>query len=402
MRVELAGATRHLEFDVPAENVLPLHRTDPAPALADPAEAVRAALEHPHDYPALRRALTPDDHVTILVDETVPQLPRLLVPILDHLRDAHIEPEAVTLLCLPPSSGQPWLEELPDEYQDVRVEVHQPADRRSLAYLATTKQGRRIYLNRSAVDADQLVVLTRRTFDPLLGYAGGEMAIYPGLSDEATRDEMRPRLHAEAPTHKRWPVSREAKEVAWLMGAPFLVQVIEGSDGDVAHVVGGPVESTEEGQRLLDARWRVEVDRYADVAVASMTGDPRRHGADDFARAFFAASRVVRPGGTVVLLTEAAPELGPALRMLRDNDEPAAALTDLFAEKPADLATGFMWSSAAGHAHLYLLSGLADDVVEELFATPLEDAAQVQRLLARDAMCVFLPDAHKTLASVRS
>jgi hypothetical protein len=136
--------------------------------------------------------------------------------------------------------------------------------------------------------------------------------------------------------------------------------------------------------------------------VASLSGDPGKHRADDIARAFFCASRVVRPGGAIVLLTESAPEIGPALQMLRDHDEPVAALTEWLAEKPAGLATGFMWSSAAGHAHLYLLSGLPDDTVEELFATPLEHAAQVQRLLAGDSKAVFLPDAHKMLASVRS
>ena len=42
-----------------------------------------------------------------------------------------------------------------------RFQVHDPADRKKLSYLATTRQGRRIYLNRSAVDADQLIVLSR-------------------------------------------------------------------------------------------------------------------------------------------------------------------------------------------------------------------------------------------------
>ena len=53
----------------------------PAP-LADPTAAVRAALDAPLHYPPLRRALTPDDHVAVLVDEDLPHLARLLVPLL--------------------------------------------------------------------------------------------------------------------------------------------------------------------------------------------------------------------------------------------------------------------------------------------------------------------------------
>jgi nickel-dependent lactate racemase len=398
MRALLSWGSQHREIEVAAGQDVPVRREPPAPALADPAAAVRDALEKPLDFPPLRRALTPDDHVAVAVDEHLPQLPRLLVPILEHVRAAGIAPEAITLLCVPPSSGQPWLEDLPDEFQDVRVEVHQPQDRRKLSYLAATRQGRRIYLNRSAVDADQLILLTRRTYDPLLGYAGAAGALYPGLSDEATQHELATHLHVEAPGPAPWPLRREAEEVAWLLGAPFLVQVIEGADGDVAHVLGGMVQSSGEGQRLLDARWRVTVDRVAEVVVATLGGDPARQTAEDLARAFFTAARVVRPGGRIVLLTEAAPELGPGFELMRRADDPAAALGRLLKERPADLPAAFMWATAAHQARLCLLSGLPADVVEELFATPLAQPEEVQRLLAGGASCILLPDAHKILA----
>src|SRR5437899_106804 len=110
MRMELEWGRHHLELDVSDDRLVPVRRHDRAPALADPAAAVRAALERPYEFPALRRALTPDDHVAIVVDEQVPQLPVLLVPILEHIRSAGVHPEAITLVCLPPSSGQPWLE----------------------------------------------------------------------------------------------------------------------------------------------------------------------------------------------------------------------------------------------------------------------------------------------------
>src|SRR5262249_58527419 len=137
----------------------------------------------------LRRALTPDDHVTIVIDERLPRLADLLIPLLEHVSSAGVAPEAITLLCPPTSSRQPWLEELPEAFEEVRLEVHDPKDRRRLSYLATTRKGRRLYLNRSVVDADQVVVLSGRRSDPLLGQGGAAGAIYPALSDEATRRE---------------------------------------------------------------------------------------------------------------------------------------------------------------------------------------------------------------------
>ena len=189
-----------------------------------------------------------------------------LVPILEHLRQARIASQSITLVCQPPSTGQAWLEELPDEFAEVRLEVHDPSDHRRLSYLATTPRGRRIYLNRSAVDADQLVILTRRSYDCSMGHAGGEGDLFPALSDEATRKELAGKFSFAAPvtgksqrkseSHPHWPLHEEALEVAWLTGNPFLVQVIEGTDTEIAGIVAGSIDSSGEGQRLLDARWR--------------------------------------------------------------------------------------------------------------------------------------------------
>jgi nickel-dependent lactate racemase len=283
----------------------------------------------------------------------------------------------------------------------VHVETHQPADRKKLAYLATTKHGRRVYLNRTAVDADQLVVLTRRRYDVGLGCAGAETAVYPTLGDEEAIQEYRHDLHSRAPGDKPWRVQQEAREIVWLSGAPFFVQVIEGAGEGIASILAGPLESSDAGRRLLDARWRLECASAADVVIASITGDLARQTSDDFARALLTASRVVKPAGSIVLLAGGSPTLGPGMETFRRHEDASLALNVLLQEKPSDLATGFMWAKAAQQARIYLLSGLAEEVAEEIFAVPMQNAEQAQRLLTPNAACVLLPDAHKTLAVLK-
>src|SRR5262249_58713072 len=128
------------------------------------------------------------------------------------------------LLCLPSLFSQEWRTSLPPAFENIRLEVHDPTDRKHLSYLATTRRGRRLYLNRTAVDADQLIVFARRSFDPLLGYSGAAAALYPALSDEATQQEMYSLLSLAVPGDKPWPARKEAAEGAWLLGAPLLVQ----------------------------------------------------------------------------------------------------------------------------------------------------------------------------------
>jgi nickel-dependent lactate racemase len=240
--------------------------------------------------------------------------------------------------------------------------------------------------------------LARRGYDPLLGYSGAEGALYPALSNEATQQELSGNLSFAAAGDKVWPARKEAGEVAWLLGAPFILQVVEGPADNLLHVIGGTAEAGEEGIRLLNANWRVSVDALADVVVAGITGDATRHSIADLAAALATAARVVKPDGRILLLTQASPDLGEGMTLLRQAGDPQEALKLLRTIPPRDMAAAYLWANAAQRASLYLLSELPGETAEDLFATPLETVGQVQRLLDSPGSRLFLSDAHKTLA----
>jgi hypothetical protein len=189
--------------------------------------------------------------------------------------------------------------------------------------------------------------------------------------------------------------------VAWLLGAPFLVQVIEGSGSEVAQVVTGPVESSGEGRRLLDARWRIEVEQPADTVIATLLGDAAVLAFDAMARALACAARVVKPGGHIVLLTEGDLASGPEMEVLRQAGEPGQILNTLSQQKVPNPAALFQWASAAKQATIYLLSRLPDEVAEEIFTVPLQRVGQVERVIGNGS-CLIIPDAHKTMAVLES
>jgi nickel-dependent lactate racemase len=372
----------------------------PDPGVADPPAAVRAALEAPFEYPALRRALTPDDHVTVVVDERLPGLAYLLVPILEHLTRAGVAAHAVAILVPPSTTGQRWIDDLPDEFQEARVEVHDPTNRKRLRYLATTRGGRRLYLNQHVVDADQVVVLSGRRYDPVTGCSGAEGAIFPDLADAETRTELGSNGRLIVPDDEPWPAMKEAIETSWLLGAPFFVQIIEGSGDGVAAVVAGTTEASVEGRSRLDSRWLQRIPGAADVVVASVSGDPARHTFDDLAAAAACAARVVRPGGRIVLLSEVAAAPGPAFDLLRGVDDPGELASRLGPNPEVEQLPVARWAIAADHARLTVLSKINPEAVEELSATPLQDAGQTQRFLDAGGTCLFLDDAHKALATL--
>src|SRR5262245_14598031 len=188
MLLTIPYGLQRLDLDVAPERLVG-HFRGPE-ALADPIAAVRAALGAPRNFPPLRSALTPDDHVAVVVDEQLPDLARLVGAVLEPVTLAGVRLEAVTLLCPTKRPVRPWLEAVRRTHPGVALEEHEPGDRRRLSYLAGTAGGRAVYLNRTLVDADQAIVLTGRRYDPVLGHGGGEGDLFPALSDETTRAEL--------------------------------------------------------------------------------------------------------------------------------------------------------------------------------------------------------------------
>ncbi len=397
MRLVLAVGRQGLELEVADANLI-ASRPSP-PLLPDAAAAVEAALEAPFGFPPLRRSLTPDDRLAVVVEGPLPGLVDLLVPVLDHAVRAGVSPGAITLVCSHGADTE-WVNDLPDHLEEVVVEPHDPADQRRLAYLATTAGGKRLYLNRTVVEADQALVLTARRYDLLLGHAGAEGALYPNLADQQAQQEVAGRLNLDVPGEAPWPTRREAVEVTWLLGQPFFIQAIPGPGDTVARVVAGATEACAEGARLLDALWRQEVPRPADVVIATLGGDPAGHTFADLAAAAACAARVVKPQGRIVLLSRAAPPLGAAGEALLRHDDARSALAALGRRPALELGPALQWARAAEQARLSLLSGLPPDTVEELFATPLAGPAEAQRLLAGQS-CLVLEDAHKALAVLK-
>ena len=260
---------------------LPEARSSP---IRDARSAVVDALERPIRFESFRRAITPDDRIALVVDESLPHLSELIAGVLEYLAGAGIPPSAVTAIS-PAGATQDWVNDLPETMADLQTEIHQPNDRKRLSYLAATKEGRRIYLNRTLVDAEQIVVLTGRGYDPLLGYSGAEGALYPTLADSDTARSLIPKLSPQTAPDGEWPERAEAAEVAWLLGSPFFVQVIEGAGDELTEVIAGLSETTRDGAERQDARWKSAVGQLADTVVVTLSGDPARHDFAALARA---------------------------------------------------------------------------------------------------------------------
>ncbi len=375
---------------IPAERCVEGPRPEAPAQAGGVGELVRDALEKPYRFEPLRRALTPDDRVALVVDETLPDAADAARAVMEHLATAGIAAAAITIV-LPAGARGAWIEHLPDDFADAKTEVHDPTDRKRLAYLASTKSERRVYLNRTLVESDFVVALGRRRFDADAGVAGGEDLLFPRFSDSETIDAYRGQFR-----YKEASPSPDVAEVVALFGAPFFVQVID--DGARAvEVVAGLPNSLIEGLRRHDRLWRHRLTDRPDTVVATVSPEP------DFAELAAAAvnaARAVAKGGRVVLLAPPVALDGEGIAILRGAEDPAEARKLLTAARPDDWAACHLWTAVARRARLYL-ANVAEDLAEELFATALGNARELERLLETGDRVLFLPNAHRTIVRIQ-
>lgn len=359
MRVEVDFAGESLDFEVPEEKVVAAWRGPPAGALPLPADAVRNALESPRNFPPLRQLVVPGDRVVLAIDPTIGNLHDILDPLHAVLVEAGIESGSVTVLSTAAGSSGPD-RAMP---AGATLAIHDPLDRAGLAYLAATKQGRRIYLSRLLTDADVVIPIGRLGSDPIFGHRGPWSVIFPGLSDREAMETHRGRYRDQdediPPTHTKASLE-ESFEVSWLLGTQFHIGLVPGLRGFTEIVAGRDREVLDQGIAAWESHWTFRAQSRAELVVVGVG----RPGLDTdwftLAEALATAARLVQHGGKIVVLSRLAGELGPSLGRLMEADDPKRAKAVLRGhEGDPDFVPARQLAHALTWADVFLLSGQA-------------------------------------------
>lgn len=401
MQIELPLGRETWRLEVRPE-VLVGKSPQPFGSPASTRQMMREALNQPAgvDFP-VHRAFTPDDRVAVVLDSKLPQLGELIAGLLDHLEDAGIPSSAVTLVC-PPDTPDEWVDELPDELAELVIENHNPADENKHAYLATTRAGRRVYLNRTVVESEAVIVLGLQGYKATGEHLVVQEALFPNLSNDETRSGISPKSNGQAPPVKPLPIPKEeSAEIAWLLGTPIFVHVIAGSDNQIAEIVVTLGPGQGEAEIRQDSHWRQSISQTADLVIATVTGSPGKTRFTNIANAAATAARVLASDGRLLILTEAAPELPEAMEIFRQELSPDEALETLKKYQSAIETTELeQWAEAARTASLFIASGWPDELTEELYATPIHSQSEAQRLVDAATRVLVLPDADKCYLDV--
>ncbi len=390
MRIAVDFHDERLDFEV-ADDRLVGHRGGPVgPPAPDPSTATRAAIDGPRGFPPLARAVVPGDRVVIPFDPETPDPAAILGAVAEVLRAAEVE--SITVVSTGPApAGTP---------EGLTWTVHDPDDRAQLAYLATTQEGHRVYLNKLLIDADIVVPIGALGYDPALGYRGPWSVIYPGQSDREMQSRYRAAAaSAEAPPDRDrpGPLLLESSEVSWLLGCQFHLGVVPGVSGTASVVAGLESAVRAHGAAAVDEAWTFRVAERADVVIAGIGAPGRPTSIDDLANGLDAAGRLVRRGGKVVALSRARGEPGPAFRRIIAAGEPRVAVKVLRGhEADPDFLAARRIAATLAWADVYLHSALDPDLVDDLGMIPLDRPEEARKLAAAAASCTLIGQADRT------
>ena len=380
--------------------------TPPMPPLDDPLAAVTAALEAPLDFPPLGRITTPSDHVTLALDHGVPQAAQITAAVIHALVQTGIDPDGISVLRTRAdveAGAEDPCRLLPEEWRDrVTRVIHDPSERREMAYLAASEEGEPIFLNRLLTDADVVLPIGCLHHDATSDYYGIHGSIYPAFSDQKTLV----RFHAETSRngtkeshHRR--LAAEADHVAWLLGISFTIQVVPAGGSAILHVLVGQSETVRrQAQQLYRAAWSWQAPQQASLVVAAIEGDAAEQTWENVGRALETAAALVEEGGAIALCTDLAARPGPAMRQMAKARSREAVVRRICKAPPRDALPAVRLAQTLEHHSVYLLSQLDPAAVEELDMIPIRGADELVRLAHRHPSCIVLANAPRAAVTV--
>jgi len=356
----------------------------PLPALPDPTQAVRDALNSPIAHEPLSKLVNSKSKVTIAFDDPIGYVPQEKMPgfrevaikvLLEELSKLGVDSGNIRLVCAI-ALHRMWTqselatilgEELVYRSSVSRLFNFDAEDKDNLVFLGETKRGQEVEVSRLVTDSDQLIYVSH----PWSHFNGGWKTVAVGLGSYRTqRHHHRPFPKASGKSSldpKRSAFPKLLNEMGAVIDNELAkkgrrVLVIEGTMNNkvpqelVRVVAGHPPEAHEKGLEIMDQQLVVDVKGQSDVVVYGLGNnrDPYskmsiinpiqvRNVAMSYSHGLFQNVPLVKPGGILIMCHPCRNQFHPVhtpsyvelFEKLLPQTKDAVEIWDLYAEEYA-------------------------------------------------------------------
>lgn len=311
-KVILPYGEKNLEIAIPEENLVGVYSPHAVAPVADVTAEIRRALGAPIGALPLREQLAGRKNAVLIADDNTRLTPTdVLIPILlDECNAAGIPDAAIQVIIALGTHRFMTDAEILQKFgtetvRRVAVVNHPYRDPEALVDLGTTKNGGRIRINRTVVEADFKIGIGSIVPHHIPGYAGGAKIIQPGVSGEETTAYTH-LLSVRAPRSYLGvldnPVREELDAMARRVGMNTILNTVLNRHGQVVQAFfGDTVAAFRAGVSRSREVYDVPIPEEGDIVLSSS------HPCDlDFWQAhktLYPSDLAVKAGGIVIVAT---------------------------------------------------------------------------------------------------
>ncbi len=373
------------------------------------ADDVRQLL---NDYPF---KITPQSKISIAInDKTRPlRYDVLLIPLLLYLKERGILDRAITLY-VATGTHAPFLQkELHDfiPYEVTRryeIICHDCDANEQLSYLGKTKMGTPIWINKKFLSADTKIALGNIEPHHFMGFSGGIKTVAIGLGGRATIEANHHLLlqpFTIAGEYERNPMRQDIEAIGDFNSDVLCLNSVMNYKKDVLQVfLGSPREVMQKGIPESQSLTQVKIPPVYDLVIASAGGYPKDINLYQAQKALSNACMICKDGGSIILVAECREGNGnQKYANFMQNKINFQQVLDEFEQIPFQIGPhkAYLIARQGLHHHLYLLSCMPDEVVQQYLFSPLHSFTDIFSQLDLSGMRIaILPYATTTIPFV--
>jgi len=352
----LSYGREHLPFRLPPGARATVIRKVALPVQADPAAALRAALDNPVGAAPFQELARRHRSACILIcDITRPVPNRLFLrPLIEGLLAGGMKADAIRVLVATglhrPNEGEELAELVGDPWvlQTVRVENHDARNAADHADLGVTlTRGTPIKIDRRFVEAELRIATGLVEPHFMAGFSGGPKVVAPGIAHADTIRTFHSSRFMEDPSARSCnlegnPLREEQLEIVSRIGEIYSLNTILDENRALVHVTFGEVVAAHlAAVHFVRDSVQVRVPRRFATVVTSAAGYPLDKTYYQTVKGMVTPVDILQPGGTLIIASACSEGIGsPEFRLSQarlTRFGPEAFLREILKKPLADI-----------------------------------------------------------------